>query len=64
MPYSIYLLLTRFEWIEVVLQACPNDALLHVLRRVSYLFDQTLDGQHTRGVFGITNDITRLMIAY
>jgi hypothetical protein len=55
MPYSIYLLLTRLERIEMALQACLNDALLLFLRRVSCLLDQTLDGQHARGVFGITN---------
>jgi hypothetical protein len=58
MPYRIYLLLTRLKGVEMMLQACPNDALLHFLRRVSCLLNQTLDGQHARGVFGIMNKIS------
>ena len=58
MPYSIYLLLTRLERVEMALQACPNDALLHFPRRVSCLLDQTLYSQHTCGVFGIMNKIS------
>jgi hypothetical protein len=61
MPYSIYLLLTRLERIEMALQAYPNDALLHFLGRVSCLLDQTLYGQHTRGVIGIMNEISRVV---
>jgi hypothetical protein len=58
MPYSIYLLLTRLERIEVALQACPNDPLLHFARHVSCLLNQTLDGQHTGSIIGIVNKIT------
>lgn len=64
MPYSIYLLLTRLERIEMALQACSNDALLHFLGRVSCPLDQTLYGQHIRGVFGIMNEIAMLIIVY
>jgi hypothetical protein len=64
MPYRIYLLLTRLERIEMALQACPNDPLLHFLRRASCLLDQTLYGQHICGVFGIMYEITMLIIVY
>ena len=64
MPYSIYLLLTRLEWIEMAPKACSNDTLLHFLGRVSCFLDQTLYGQHIQGVFGIMNEIAVLMIVY
>src|SRR6266566_9767078 len=58
MPYRIYLLRTRLEWIEMAFQACPDDSLLRLLGRVSCPFDQPLYSHHICGAISILNEIS------
>jgi len=61
MPYRIYLLLARLEWIQMVLQACPNNTLVYFLRRVSCLLNQTRMTSILGGIIGIMKEISRVI---